>query len=128
MNLNQKDVMLIELAKEAVQKFKRRGNVFHTSVGSVLIDTEGNISAGVNMESQMSSPVSVDAEYTAILNAYMKGMKKIDTLVTVHLTTWNKYEIFPPCGHCREFIRMFGDPWIILSYKKKARLSELLPY
>jgi len=128
MKLNQKDRVLIEEVKQIVKVLKKRGKTFHSSVGCALISDDGRIHTGVNMQSQVSSPTSLDAEQVAIANAYMDGMKKIDTLVAVHLRKWGDYKIIYPCGECREFIRMFGNPWIIVSYKKKLRLDNLLPY
>jgi cytidine deaminase len=129
MNLNDKDRMLIEEARQIVKILKKNGNKFHSSVGCALLGTDGRVHTGVNMQSQVSSPISVDAEQVAITNGYMNGMKGIDTIVAVHLSPLGKYELLYPCGECREFIRMFGgDPWVIVSLKKKMKLSELLPY
>jgi cytidine deaminase len=62
------------------------------------------------------------------------GERKVKTIVAVTDKGRNRYAILPPCGKCRDFVRAFGDPYVILQVgeslrdSKKVKLSELIPF
>ncbi len=81
-----------------------------------------------------TATVGVCAEYSAIGTMVSSGEKTIRTIVVVTDSGKNGYAILPPCGKCRDFVRAFGNPYVILQVggsigeSKKVRLSELVPF
>jgi len=61
------------------------------------------------------------------------GEKKIATIVAVTVGSEPKFHVLPPCGKCRELIRAFGNPYVIIQTGKenndlgKIKLGELIP-
>ena len=132
-NLNEQDKKLIEEAKHIAQEFSKETwkdeNI--TSVGAALRTEGGVIYSGPNIFHPYSSPSSICAEYTAIAKAYSEGHRDIETIVAYFYGGETNQGVLSPCGKCREFMRLFGNPWIIIQIKggvKKLRLSELLPW
>ena len=122
MKLTKQDKELIKEAKIIAKKLNSK----ISCVGSALRTSKGKIYSGANIFNEDSAPVSICAEYSAIAQAHANKMKKINTIVAVGY--WNKkYHIMLPCGKCREFIKMFGNPWIIKSANNKIKLKQLLP-
>jgi cytidine deaminase len=59
------------------------------------------------------------------------GKENISIIVALY-DDWPKYKkndylILPPCGACRHNLSKFGNPWVIVSKTKKAKLKELYP-
>ena len=98
-------------------------------VAALLIDDNGNVHKGVNVENA-SFGLTLCAERNAITTAVTENMEKIKVLVV----TGNTPEPISPCGACRQVIREFSDndTVIILANKDKkykiTSLEELLPY
>lgn len=116
-----------ELVKEADELIKKRLSK-NSTVAAVLRTKNGKIFRGVNIDVG-SSPCSICAEYAAIGTMVSEGEREIETIVAVaRHPDW--HGLLPPCGKCREFIKEFGNPFVIVEEKgklKKARLGELLP-
>jgi cytidine deaminase len=80
-----------------------------------------------------TATVGICAEYSAIGSMLTNGEKRIQTIVAVTRRSRSSYAILPPCGKCRDFIRAFGNPYVILQVgkgigeSKKVRLAELVP-
>ena len=96
-------------------------------VGAALLDTEGRVHPGANIENA-SYGLTICAERVAVGLARMAGMTGISTIAVVtdhpHLTA--------PCGACRQVIREFGpEARILLANRDGARrvftLGDLLP-
>lgn len=97
-----------------------------TSVGCALRSGEGRVFTGVNVRAPFSEPCSTCAEYPAVASMVAEGGDRIDTIVAVNRT----HGVIPPCGRCRELMRRFGDPWVIVERegrKLRVKLDELLP-
>ena len=121
--LDKRDIELIEIAYKLVSERKSPC----CNVGSAIKATSGKIYTGVNLKSIHSTPCSMCAEYPAIGLMYKEGDEEMETVVAVDEDKFIK----PPCGGCRELIRQFGDPYVILQEKDelfKTKISQLIPY
>jgi len=138
-NISKKDRELIKEAKRVAKKFSREtwfSKTTHkkrkiSTVGAALRTKKGTVYSGPNIYHPYSSPSSICAEYTVIAKAYSEGYRDIDTIVACWYKEKTNGDILPPCGQCRELLRLFGNPWIIIQTKngpKKEKLSKLLPY
>jgi len=128
--ITQKDMELIEEAKKVAKKFcsvKWKEEQIST-VGAALRTKDGKIYSGPNIFHPESGPSSICAEYTALAKAYSEGYKEIDTIVAYGYRSEKEQKIMAPCGKCRAFIRLFGNPWVIINAKEKFRLKEILPF
>jgi cytidine deaminase len=116
-----------ELMKIGTDLIRKRMSIMST-VACGLRTTSGNVYTGVNIEQIHSSPCSMCAEYAAIGSMHAEDDAEIETIVAID----TEGIVLPPCGKCREMIRQFGDPFVILQEKKgdryKVRLSTLLPF
>lgn len=137
--LSNKDRKLIAEAKRVAKAFFKEKwfcnetqNLKNIStVGAALILKDGKIFSGPNIYHSYSSGASICAEYTAVAKAYSEGHREIDTIVAYRYKNKNKQSILPPCGQCRELLRLFGNPWVIIEKQNKItkeKLSNLLPY
>lgn len=130
--LSKKDLELVEAVKAYAKEFKPkhwRGEHI-SSVYAAVRTEDGSVFVGPNIYQPYSAPSSICAEYSAIALAYAAGHKKIVTTVTFKYRSPKNKEFFTPCGNCREFLSMFGNPWIIVPKGRglrKAKLSEMLP-
>ena len=124
-NLNESDLDLIDEAKKLIKKRKTS----RSRVVAALRTKSGNKYFGVCVVVPKSEPCSMCAEYSAVGAMCTAENTTIDTIVAVFLSDSNKYEIFPPCGKCRQLLSSFGDPYIILKIKnkfKKTKLGEIM--
>ncbi|WP_156298923.1 cytidine deaminase [Streptobacillus canis] len=99
-------------------------------VAAVMIDTDGNLHEGVNVENA-SYGLTVCAERNTIAAAVTKGMKNIDLIVI----TGDTEKPISPCGMCRQVIREFSkrDTLIVLATSKSDEymlwtMDEMIPY
>ena len=118
----------IKQANEILDRAYVPYSKFH--VGAVVVDTEGNVYKGINVENA-SYGLTICAERNAISSAITEGMKKIDLIVI----TGNTDEPISPCGMCRQVIREFATPdtRIVLATSKNDNyivwtLEEMIPY
>ena len=102
---------------------------FH--VGAALLDTNGNVYIGCNVESAAFSPTCC-AERTALVKAVSEGVKNFKAVAVSGGTESGDYCY--PCGVCRQMLYEFGgdDLQVIVAraeddYRVHS-LSELLPY
>ncbi|MEM6368105.1 MAG: hypothetical protein AAF851_07345 [Myxococcota bacterium] len=84
-------------------------------VGAVALDAQGDAHLGFNLEFG-SLGSTVHAEQCALVSAYESGPTQIESL----------WVDAAPCGHCRQFILEFGDPWLHFE-GRRTRASALLP-
>lgn len=122
--LTKQDEALVEAAAQLIRK---QVSVMST-VGCALLTTDGKMFVGVNVEQTHSSPCSMCAEYSAIGAMQTEDNFEIATILAVD----DEGVILPPCGKCREMIRQFGNPFVILQQKNgdhfKVRLDTLIPF
>ena len=122
-DLTRQDRELVEKAKSLITKRKSK----RSSVAAVLRTKSKKVFGGVNIDIECSAPCSICAEYTAIGTMVSEGEQEIETIVAV---CNNNYAVLPPCGKCRQFIKEFGNPYVIIEVNrrlKKVKLSELYP-
>ncbi len=100
------------------------------NVGSAILDENGNIHIGCNVENA-AYPSGSCAEEQAIGNMVVNGGKKIKQIVVIGLSD----ELLTPCGACRQRIREFCDKDTIIhichineGLQKSFKLDELLSY
>lgn len=81
-----------------------------------------------------TTPIGACAEYSVIGTMISSGERRVRTIVAITDKGKNGYAILPPCGKCRDFVRAFGNPYVILQVgksmreSKKVKLSELVPF
>jgi cytidine deaminase len=118
-------------------------------VGAALLDGEGRIWTGCNVENA-SYPAGSCAERNAICKAVSEGVREIKAIAICgapkNFASNSKgstdlcetaeiieYPECPPCGICRQVMREFGRPDLEIVLVKSARkyrvltLEELLP-
>lgn len=121
--ISTEDHLLIERALELA----RRRMSERTSVAAVLKTKDKRVFQGVNIEVSGSAPCSFCAEYAAVGAMVSEGAFEILTIVAV---SGKKNVVLPPCGKCRQLLREFGNPYVILKLRGrhvKIRLAELYP-
>lgn len=124
--LSKEDKLLMKEAERIVEKnYNKKGSV-NSSVGCALMSSSGKVYGGINLHNLASSPASIDAEEGAIDQMITQGERKILTIVSIH-KRGKKIDVFQPCGHCRQAISQFGNPFVIISKSKKVKLSDLYP-
>lgn len=123
MELNKKDQSLVRLALDLIKK--RNGP--YSTVGAALETASGKTFSGINVEQIHASPCSMCAEYAAIGSMQSDDDHSLETVVAITADE----KVLPPCGKCREMLRQFGNPFIILkkgSELFKVRLEKLIPH
>ncbi|WP_420537004.1 cytidine deaminase [Leuconostoc mesenteroides] len=100
----------------------------HFPVGAALLDENGEIFKGVNIEN-VSFGLTNCAERTAIFTAIAAGQRHFHGLVISGRTD----EPISPCGACRQVMVEFFDPdmpiWLINDQGKEieTNIAELMP-
>jgi cytidine deaminase len=127
--LNGSDKSLVE---ETRLHLKRRGSRI-SGVAAGLRTSKGTEFFGLCIDLETAT-VNARAEYSAIGTMVSSGERRIQTIVAITSKEKNGYTILPPCGKCRDFVRAFGNPYVILQVgkgtgeSKKVKLSELTPF
>ncbi len=118
---------LINSAKEAYQRAYAPYSNF--KVGSCVLDENGNIHNGCNVENA-AYPSGSCAEEQAIGTMIANGGRVIKEIVVIGKSD----ELITPCGACRQRIREFCDKDTLVhicdidrGYLKSFHLQELLP-
>jgi len=125
-DLDDDDRALVQKAKLFLKKHRSE----MSGVSAALRTASGKEFFGLCIDAKTAT-VGVCAEFSAIGTMLSAGEKRVGTVVAVAYKGRGKYLILPPCGKCRDFIRAFGDPFVILQVgeeSKKVRLSELIPF
>ena len=121
------DLKLISMAADAMQN--SYSPYSHFKVGAALLDTDGNVYTGANIENG-AYPATVCAERTAFFKAVSEGQRKF-TKIAIVGGDINKPCY--PCGVCRQVMSEFcNEDFEILTLKDgeiiKNTLGELLPH
>lgn len=105
----------------------------HFRVGAALLDKQGNIHTGCNIENSAFSPSSC-AERTAFFKAVSEGIREFEAIAIVGGPEGaTELDYCAPCGVCRQVMREFCDDdfKIILARTEEEykvfTLSELFP-
>ncbi|WP_458701033.1 cytidine deaminase [Sulfurospirillum sp. 1307] len=119
---------LIKAAKEAYKNAYAPYSKFN--VGSAILDENGNIHIGCNVENA-AYPSGSCAEEQAIGNMIVNGGKIIKEIVVIGKSKF----LVTPCGACRQRIREFCDKETLIhicdfdkGLQKSFSLDELLAY
>jgi len=100
----------------------------HFAVGAALLDEQGRIHAGCNIENA-AYPQSQCAEASAIAHLVLAGGKRIMAAAVVGVAP----QPVTPCGGCRQRLREFADDnmpiWVadLDSVRATTTLGHLLP-
>lgn len=99
------------------------------AVGAAILDEQGRIHTGANMENA-AYPQGWCAEASALTAMVMAGGKQARAV----LVTGPGPDIITPCGGCRQKLREFARPELIIiaadpgGIRARWTLAELLPH
>jgi cytidine deaminase len=99
------------------------------AVGAALLDEQGRIHKGANIENA-AYPQGWCAEASALTAMVMAGGKQARAV----LVTGPGPEVITPCGGCRQKLREFAGPELLIlagdpsGLRGRWTLSELLPH
>ena len=117
--------ILIEEAKKIAKKRILNEYASCGHCGCALMTAKGNIYTGISIYSKCN--LGKCAEYAAIVEMLKYNESEIKKLVSYSA----KGVIYPPCGSCRELIRMVNtknlETEIMVSENKVCKIKELLP-
>lgn len=117
--------MLLNEAKKIAHKVKLNKNFSYGSVGCALLTKDGNIYTGVSTEIECS--LGVCSERSAIAEMVKHNESEIVKIVAYAA----KGIVYPPCGVCREMIRMVNEKnleaEVMVGEDKVVKLKDLLP-
>lgn len=112
-------------AKSLANKNRLNEFVKYGHVGAALMTDKGNIYTGVAVT--CACQIGFCAEHSAIAEMLKHGENRI-----VKIVATNSNVPVPPCGRCREFIRMVNEEnmeaKVMISESEIVKLNELLPY
>ncbi|APW48133.1 cytidine deaminase [Rhodoferax antarcticus] len=101
-------------------------------VGAAVLDDQGRIHAGCNMENA-AYPEGLCAEAAALAAMVLAGGKRAHAVLVVGQGGKNNSEWTTPCGGCRQKLREFGAPGMSvvcandLHIGPSYTLAQLLP-
>lgn len=117
--------ILLNEAKKLINRVELNKYITYGGVASALMTDKGNIYTGVYIEAKCG--IGFCAEHSAIADMIKHGETKIVKIVSA-----KKGQIYPPCGRCRELIRMLDEEnlktKVLLEDGKVVTIGELLPY
>jgi cytidine deaminase len=126
--LDDNDRTLVERTKALIRERKSR----ISTVSAGVRTSKGTEYFGLDVDSELSTE-GMCAEFSAIGAMVTGGERNLHTIVAVCHDGGEKYSVIPPCGRCRELLKIFGNPNVIVplgrntSDLKKVELSDLLP-
>lgn len=100
-----------ELTKIAIQAREKAYCPYSKfAVGAALVDADGNVYTGCNIENAAFGSVNC-AERTALFKAVSEGIRDFKFIILVGGDVdKNPNYICPPCGLCRQALREFVNP------------------
>lgn len=117
--------ILLNTANKLINRVELNKYITYGGVACALMTDKGNIYSGVYIEAKCG--IGFCAEHSAIAEMIKNGETKISKIVSA-----KKGQIYPPCGRCRELIRMLDeknlDTQVLLENNKIITIRELLPY
>ena len=127
-----------ELVKTAIQMTERSYAPYsHFHVGAALLDKNGNIWTGCNVENAAYGPSNC-AERTAVFKAVSEGVREFDAIAIAggpeaQDGSVSIQDFCPPCGVCRQVLSEFCDrdfKIVLVNGKGEQKiftLGQLLP-
>jgi cytidine deaminase len=88
-------------------------------VGAALLDKEGRIYTGVNVENA-AYPTSICAERSAVFSAVSSGARQFNAIAVVTSNAGT------PCGSCRQVLSEFGLDILVLVADEQAEIVQSL--
>ena len=129
------ELMMKELLTNAKSAAKKNSCCKYSgfTVGAALLDKDGNIHSGINVENQGIQ--SICAERTAFVSALTKGNHDFRAIAVVGKRVDAKnFSKTLPCGYCRQFMSEYAGPDLLIITQDEAdnkiyeyTLKELLP-
>ena len=117
--------LLYKKASEIAKKERLNEFVKYGHVGAALLTDKGNIYTGVAITCACN--IGFCAEHSAIAEMLKNRESRIVKIVAV-----NSNSAIPPCGRCREFIRMVNeenmDSDVMIENNQVIKLKDLLPH
>ncbi len=117
------------LAASLAARSKSHSPYSHYAVGAAILDEQGRIHAGANMENA-AYPQGWCAEASALAAMVMAGGQQAKAV----LVTGPGPDVVTPCGGCRQKLREFATPDLLIiagdpsGIKAQWTLDELLPH
>ena len=117
------------LAASLAARGKSHSPYSHYAVGAAILDEQGRIHPGANMENA-AYPQGWCAEASALAAMVMAGGKQAKAV----LVTGPGPEVVTPCGGCRQKLREFATPDLLIiagdpsGIKAQWTLGDLLPH
>lgn len=119
---------LIRAAEGALNPQRLVDDLYVADVGSAVVAEDGRVFTGACI----GGPLGVCAEQSAVSAMVSKAGPGIRAIVAVWRSEEGELHVIPPCGRCREFLRMLSqtnlDADVILGPGRTAKLKDLLPY
>jgi cytidine deaminase len=104
------------------------GDFYVADVGCALISENDEVFTGACVGGELG----ICAEQSAVSNMVSKGRPRIKKIVAVWKDEKGELYAIPPCGRCREFLRMADqenlEADVILGKGHVVKLKDLLPY
>ena len=136
--LEPNDKELIEAARQAILPLvdERFEGERLTSVGAAARWKDGRIFSAANVRHPSSGPACVCGEQSALVKAYSETHNRdLDVIIAYWHEKDDEENVINPCGRCRDFMTLFGDPWVIVRRGSiwkdrdwaRVRLSDLRP-
>jgi cytidine deaminase len=111
------DDALIKAAREAViplvdQRFEGERI---TSVGAAARWKDGRVFTGANVRHPSSSASCTCAELVTLGRAYNETHSRdLEVIVAYWYESENEENVINPCGRCRDYLRLYDNPWVII--------------
>src|ERR1035437_843617 len=120
-NISKKEIKaVLKAAKKARKKAYAPYSKYR--VGAAVLDSDGNIWQGCNVEN-ISFSETLHAEEVAITNAIVNGKKGAKFKAIAVVTKNKKNNKNPwPCSHCRQVLCEFGLELIVITENKKGKV------
>jgi cytidine deaminase len=124
------DVTNSELIEAAASALNSRvvEDFYVADVGCALLTFDDQIFTGASIGGHLG----LCAEQSAVSNLVASGEPRIKKLVAVWRNENGQLHALPPCGRCREFLRLMSmdnlETEIILGKDHLVKLKDLLPF
>ena len=119
---------LIEHAQGALIAQELADNFYVADVGAALLTEDGEVFTGACIGGNLG----ICAELGAARAMLSKTGPKVKAVVAVWRNEAGELHVIPPCGRCREFLRMLSqdnlEADVILGKDHVVKLKDLLPF
>lgn len=118
---------LVKLA-EAVLNSQKLDGFYVGDVGCALVSGSGQVFTGACLGTYLG----ICAEQSAFGSLVSKEEPKIQKIVAVWKNEDGELHVLPPCGRCREFMRVLNqdnlEAEVVLGKDHSVKLKDLLPF